>query len=668
MQRSAIVPLRTPLTLAAILCLFAATLSAFSLPKNASAASASTPYVALDKSFIKAPTSAAFQGQHASNAPLTISVVLQPNNSKALDSLLNAIYTPGSRQYHHWLATGEFNKLFGPTTAQHARVISYLQQSGLAVTSSPSPFIVRAVGSTARVETAFHTTINNYRAANGKTFFQNDSSVQVPATLSDVVSEVMGLTNTVRVHSNAQRAASVAQAANTTTTKPQAKTTPKYGAGPNGSGLVPAQIAGIYDASSVYSLGDRGKGRGANLAVFELSGYTHTDPVVYERQYFGLSEHMNITDINVDGGPVTPICPAGDLCGPFDGGACANGCSSADYSGDVEVAADIEMQIAIAPKASHIYVYNAPNDAFGMTEVDEYMKIANDNIADSISSSWGLCELDGGFAYAKAESIAFEQMALQGQSMFSSSGDTGAYDCIRDTGSPNQFTPAVDDPTSQPFVTSVGGTSFEAYDPGSNLKATYHPETVWNVSNRCNSTSAGRINNCATNGTGGGGVSAFWPKPSYQTGPGVISDYSQTAPYCSEATGKQYCREVPDVSANADQTTPYSEYCTGSLTTNSQCTQPFYGWFGIGGTSLSSPLWSGVIALWDSVHGKRFGNANYGLYQIFHKSGTYSKYFHDITGIDQTENTNGLYPTTPKYDMATGIGSPRISAIAKYNF
>jgi hypothetical protein len=44
--------------------------------------------------------------------------------------------------------------------------------------------------------------------------------------------------------------------------------------------------------------------------------------------------------------------------------------------------------------------------------------------------------------------------------------------------------------------------------------------------------------------------------------------------------------------------------------------------------------------------------------------GSYGSSFHDITGIDQTPNSNGLFLTTPSYDMATGIGSPRISAIA----
>ena len=77
-------------------------------------------------------------------------------------------------------------------------------------------------------------------------------------------------------------------------------------------------------------------------------------------------------------------------------------------------------------------MYNAPNDETGQTELDEYATIANQDVADSVSSSWAMCEPDAGLGYAEAENLLFEQMAAQGQSMFASSGDTGAFECIRD--------------------------------------------------------------------------------------------------------------------------------------------------------------------------------------------------------------------------------------------
>jgi hypothetical protein len=151
-----------------------------------------------------------------------------------------------------------------------------------------------------------------------------------------------------------------------------------YGGGPGCSGLTPSQTNGIYNAPNA---GPRGKGAGANVAVFELTAW--------------------------------------DTC--FYG-----------FGGDIEAQADIEQDLTIAPDTDSVLVYNAPNDETGQTELDEYATIANQDIADSISTSWGECEADAGLAYAQAENVIFEQMAAQGQSIFASSGDTGAFECIRD--------------------------------------------------------------------------------------------------------------------------------------------------------------------------------------------------------------------------------------------
>jgi subtilase family serine protease len=310
------------------------------------------------------------------------------------------------------------------------------------------------------------------------------------------------------------------------------------------------------------------------------------------------------------------------------------------------VEADLETQIAIAPRANRILVYNAPNDKSGQTTVDEYMKIASDDLADSISTSWGLCEPDLGAAVAVAENVAFTQMAMQGQSITAAAGDDGAYDCLGD-GTTNAHDVAVDDPAAQPLVTGVGGTSFEGFNPGSDRNPSYPTgdETVWNDLDACNGTPQGLVA-CFKYGAGGGGVSLFWPRPSFQTGPGV-----------QDLTN----REVPDVSADADEYTPYAEYCTGNPKTNSSCARGGGGWFGIGGTSLSSPLWAAVIGDAIGYNGARFGTATTTLYPLFQSA--YSTYFHDITGVNQTEDNNGKYPVTPDYDMATGIGTPVIGAI-----
>jgi subtilase family serine protease len=402
-----------------------------------------------------------------------------------------------------------------------------------------------------------------------------------------------------------------------------------------------------------------------NAAVFELSAYQQSDIDTWAHQFYGKRYTPPLVDITVDGGPLDPICPTGDTCPPnFEG-----------YSGDIEVDADIEMTLAISPDARHVLVYNAPNDFTGQTEVDEYSKIANQDIADTLSSSWGECENDAGAALVQAENVIFEQMAAQGQSVFGAAGDTGAFDCIRSDGT---TVVNVNDPPSQPYMTSVGGTSLTRFNPGQNPFPSYPrggAETVWNVDNLCNESAneGGQPGYfwCAETGAGGGGASQFWGRPFYQRGPGVNNQYTtfgNGSTQCALARTGTPCREVPDISVNADEYTPYSEYCTGSASTPYSVCATFSGgqtppgWFGIGGTSLSSPFMSAIIADRDSYNGRRTGLADLLLYSLFNSRNS-DQYFHDITGFNQSPNNNGLFPTTPNYDMATGIGSPIMASI-----
>jgi kumamolisin len=603
-------------------------------------------------------------GPHSLNAPMLVTLVLAPRGGDAMDRLIASLSNPNSPNYHHWLATGDFAARFAPSSSVRSSVRAFLSHAGLRATHSPSPFLVRATGTTAQVERAFGTAIHDYRSASGAEYFANASEASVPASLASDVVGISGLTNTVRFHPSYKTTRSVV--------KP-GQAVPTYGAGPSDSGLTPVQIEGIYGARAVHETA-AGRGKGTTLGLLEFSGYTPADVINYQRKFFGKSQDMPLIDANVDGGPVTPNCPTGDSCGPFGPRPCQLGCNSADYSGDIEVEADMEVQIAMAPAAKRMLIYNAPNDLLGVTMTDMLNRMANDNAADVISSSWGLCEPDSTIGVAKAEYLAFAQMAAQGQSFFGAAGDSGAFDCLGDPAHPGL---EVDDPPSQPYVTSVGGTSLSTFDPRVDVTVNYPKgfETVWNPLNDCYRTSTGHASSgCETFGAGGGGVSVFWPKPKYQRGPGVKSSFSQVGPYCNQAAPGKLCREVPDVSANADEYTPYAEACTGDRTVKgagaSYCagfakTLPPGGWFGIGGTSLSSPLWSAIVDLWVGVHGERFGQANPVLYRMFRSDR--GAYFHDIDGYHQTETTNGWYPVTAAYDMAVGIGSPRVSRIALAN-
>jgi subtilase family serine protease len=631
-------------------------------------------------------------------AKMSVEVSLAPRNEVGLNAELKALYTKGSSQYGRFLAQGQFDARYAPTTATRDAVDAYLRGEGLSVSSTDSPFLIRVAGSSAKITAAFHTDLSKYVDPRGIHYYSNSASVRLPASIASAVQGVIGLSNTVRLQSSAVRPATGKAAAKESAKSQSAATSSSAscetgyvtttelfdlvnnstgfpygnGGGPGCSGLTPSQTNSMYGAPSASP---RTEGAGVTAAVFELSAYQQSDIDTWAHYFYGSRYTPPLVNVTVDGGPLAPVCPTGDSC-PAD----ANG-----YSGDIEVDADIEMSLEVAPDVNHLIVYNAPNDETGQTELAEYTTIANQDAASTISSSWGVCENDVSASYVEAENTVFEQMAAQGQSVFSSSGDTGAFGCIRSDG-----TTIVDtgDPSSQPWVTSVGGTSFESDNPGTNP----HPgtpvtgdETVWNVDNLCSDQAAAADNDneggyfwCAETGAGGGGSSQFWGRPSYQQGPGVNSRYTTYSgetvtngeAACTLAAKGTPCREVPDISANADPYTGYAEYCTGSASTPySTCatfsgSEPVPGWFGIGGTSLSSPLWAALTADRDSYTGRRSGNINPLIYNWFQTDP--GKYFNDITGTGRLQRAatgNGLFPTTPGYDEATGIGTPKFAAI-----
>ena len=152
------------------------------------------------------------------------------------------------------------------------------------------------------------------------------------------------------------------------------------------------------------------------------------------------------------------------------------------------------------------------------------------------------------------ENTIFEEAAAQGQSVFSAAGDDGSDDCAGQAATPVAPILSVDDPGSQPFVTSVGGTTID--------NATQPPaERVWNDG--------------ASFGAGGGGISDSWAEPEWQLHsrvPGLnnVAVVDKAEAYATShhlgggrfclsdspaAAGAPACREVPDVSAQADEFT-----------------------------------------------------------------------------------------------------------------
>jgi len=152
--------------------------------------------------------------------------------------------------------------------------------------------------------------------------------------------------------------------------------------------------------------------------------------------------------------------------------------------------------------------------------------------------------------------------------------------------------------------------------------------------------------------------------PSWQTALGVDADSSKTACEGSaDDVAGAWCREVPDVAADADPASGYIFYWNGS---GQEAGQPT-GWQGIGGTSAASPLWAALLALADASSacaGSPVGYADPALYRA--AGSDYAGDFHDITSGDNdfTGTNGGQYAARPGYDPVSGLGTPNAAALA----
>ncbi len=253
----------------------------------------------------------------------------------------------------------------------------YLTGRGLTVQRSESGFLIRATGSSDRVTAAFGTTLRTYRDQAGTRLLrQRVSRPDANSSLAPDVLGVIGLSDTLRMRSAAKLGfelaalrrclrspascqpplpdAGVLHAGNRSSNVPDTEVPRGYGGGPGCSGLTPEQGNSIYGAPDA---GPRGKGAGVTLALFELSAYQPSDIATWARTFYGPGYTPPISAINVDGGPLSPACPAGDECVP----------GSDAYYYDVEPVADIDTMLMISPDARNVEVYDAPNDELGIT-------------------------------------------------------------------------------------------------------------------------------------------------------------------------------------------------------------------------------------------------------------------------------------------------------------
>ena len=573
------------------------------------------------------PQGAVRVGPLSARTELYLDVVLKGKTGEGLASFSNEVSAPFSSSYRHYLDPDEFADRFGDAPATMTLLEDTLRDLGLTgITPSADRLFIGLKARAGSIESAFGISLARYRLGDGSVVFANDAAPRLPASIATDVQSIIGLDSLGRVTPDALVHESLshehAQAEPSSMLVPRVRDAnsprvhPVYAALPDGSCFVSpnagynfGQIASAYGLDGLYGAGDLGAN--ATIGLIEFAPYIQSDITTFDNCY-GINPTIN--PVSIDNTPVTTQ---------------ANGPSTADQ---LETELDIETLSALAPQAT-IDVFDGPQNASNAQVLTTYMAAINDPSVQVISTSWGDCETDLGLAQASAESTLFEQASAEGKTIVAASGDDGSEDCvgILKKSNPESTALAVDDPSSQWYVTGVGGTT---------LKSISSPpeEIVWNQG--------------MSGGAGGGGVSELWSMPSYQTGApaslGVVGAYSA----CPLGSGD--CREVPDVSANAGAAVAY--YCTE--TGKQGCDG---GWTGLGGTSAAAPLWSALFALADesvSCNGTNIGFANPDLYAIAGGAG-YATAFNDVTtGNNDLGYHNGLYAAKVGYSLATGLGTP----------
>jgi subtilase family serine protease len=601
-------------------------------------------------------------GTTPASTPETVAFVLNARNLGQLEAAVESGRTGD-------LPVAQFARGYGQPGRVISALESYLRPFGISSTAYADGLDVTASGTAGQFNRALSVQQKEYSvpAVKGRDgrpgvpaqrVHGTTQSPLLPYRIARDVLSILGLTNYSSFVSNAARTPANVSRAPGPVSPTQSGTTYT-------GNLTPKDFARNYGVDPLYRQGATGKG--TTIGIVTLAGLNPATPYYFWQHVLGLSVPASrITVDNVDGGPGAPSEAAG--------------------SGETDL--DVEQAGAIAPGAN-LVVYQAPNTDTGFA--DAFFSAASQNVADTVSSSWGESEtyIAAGVAagtetsaYAQAFDEAFLELAAQGQTTFIAAGDAGAYDASRDLGTTDL---SIDNPGGSPFVTSAGGTTLGGtirakLTSGSTVTAkipaqrTWGWDWMWPLWKQMGGTSEASFAENNVVG-GGGGFSATEPAPLYArdvSGTGSFSavPYLRPAGYHnvngltrpstwtftpapSVISGQGTGRATPDISADADPFTGYLLYDPLS----SPALQG--GW---GGTSFVAPQLAGSAAVIDEYAGGRTGFWNPSVYTLAGSPGSPLR----PLGTSGATNDNIYYTGTPgqTFNVGSGLGIPDLSRLA----
>jgi subtilase family serine protease len=634
------------------------------------------------------------------STPIEFSVGITPADQSGAEALAQAVSTPGSSSYRQFLTPAQWEKRFSPSQASVNAVKSWLREAGITVEGvSADRLTIEASASAATVQRAFGTSLGQYKHR-GKVLRLASSALSVPASVAGLISGVSGIDQKLSTPdhvregaepgSRTKRAAAPAKKQKEEIPQPegfrnatpcstyygekQDTIDPAFGAGYPATlpyspcGYTPPQLQSAYDLSGPIAGGVNGSG----VTVAVVDAYASPTLLTDAQEYANKNQPTQPLDSGQFSELVSPKFNEVEEC------------EANEWYGEQTL--DVEAVHATAPGAKLLYVgaKNCGNALFKSVQ-----EVVDGHLADVITDSWG--DDGGDLVDSPGTRRAFDNVLMMaidtGIGVQFSSGDEG--DEFFNFGAD-----VAGYPPSSPYQTAVGGTSAQIGASGERLG-----ELGWSTSKGtlCTAELAaekecpkGKVGKYIPKAPGeylygsGGGTSFNYPEPVWEEGvvPPALAERN------SSLTGIRN-RVEPDISMDADPT-------TGMLVGETQ-TFPegvHYDQYRIGGTSLSSPLFAGVMADADQAAGGPLGFINPLLYKLARDD---SSVFFDVTpqplqalvrsdyldGIDPEEGfltsvrtleyegkikfcaANGhcskeknSINTAPGYDSMTGIGAP----------
>ena len=655
-----------------------------------------------------------------------------PEQEAALAKLMAEQQDKTSPNYHKWLTPVQFGQQFGPASQDIQTITSWLTSHGFQInTVSNGRTVIQFSGSAAQVQEALHTPIHKF-VVNNEEHWANTTDPSIPTALTPVVAGVATLHNF-----SPKPTARVKHAAKSTVAgkvKPQVtfegESTCGLTAVVNCYALGPSDFATIYDVQALWNAGIDGTGE--TIAVVSDSNINPLDVSDF-RSIFGLPVNA----------PVITVPPVTNCNAPNLNSDEVEAILDVEWSGAVAKNATINLVTCASTNSAFggdlaaSYIVDFPNTTHTGTST---------GFAPILSESFGECELGLGSTANAFYNTTWQQAATEGITVLISSGDSGSAGCdVAQPATPTncgfnassivqvaQCGLAVSGISSTPFNVAVGGTEFnDVNDPQqfwSNTNASgtlesalsYIPETAYNDSctspivvslsgdgtaeSACNDPAVqdavedGSVTTSPNNGLvtvsgGGGGASNCTTFngtiPADCTG-GYAKPVWQTA--LTPADGK---RDVPDISFFAgDGTISGSSYVlcerdANGSGSNTPCDLEEGEFLDAGGTSVSTQVFAGIMALVDQKNESAEGLINPVLYALAATGGSTctsaanpssSCIFYDVadastnampcaTGSPNCLTVTGGDPigvltgftAGAGYDLATGLGSINVA-------